>query len=211
MIRLTGGELRGHSIETPPGQRTRPTQSKLRQALFNSLQIYIDDARVLDLFAGSGALGFEALSRGAAHAVFVEHAAAAARVIDQNARKLGLRDRMTLVRERMESSWPRLATLGPFNLVFADPPYEPFCQNEGGIRTQLLEKAPWPELLAPSARLCIEWSPGEGLREPALPDDLPFLVKVREKKYGDTVLTTYLLRGEHGDDQRDPGNLSGVV
>ena len=65
MLRLTGGVLRGRTIQAPPHQQTRPTQSKLRQALFNSLQAVTPEARVLDLFAGSGALGFEALSRGA--------------------------------------------------------------------------------------------------------------------------------------------------
>src|SRR5262245_32005744 len=99
MIRITGGELRGRSLRTPKHSerspdRTRPTQAKLRQALFNSLQMHIPEARVLDLFAGSGTLGFEALSRGAESVVFVESSREVCRLIQQNAQELGVEDRV---------------------------------------------------------------------------------------------------------------------
>src|SRR3954463_12407087 len=88
MLRLTAGEFRGRMIHTPPDLRTRPTQAMLRQALFNSIQASIPGARVLDLFAGSGALGFEALSRGAEAVIFVDQAPAAVRCIRQNIEEL---------------------------------------------------------------------------------------------------------------------------
>ena len=97
MLRLTGGEFRGRSIHTPGHDQTRPTQAKLRQALFNSLQTVITDATLLDLFAGAGTLGFEALSRGASHVTFVESNRTVARLIEKNAAELNVRDRVRVV------------------------------------------------------------------------------------------------------------------
>lgn len=190
MIRITGGELRGREIRAPSHDRTRPTGSKLRQALFNSLQGIVDGATVLDLFAGSGALGFEALSRGAARVVFVEASRPAARLIEQNARELGVRERVQVLAQKLgdelESRGPRLATLGPFDLVLADPPYA------AGWERKLVADLAWGKLLVPGGRLCIEWGrPQSGLEE--LPERAGFLVKEREKNYGDSVLTTYVM------------------
>jgi 16S rRNA (guanine966-N2)-methyltransferase len=184
MLRLTGGEFRGRSIQAPEGDRTRPTQAKLRQALFNSLQATVPDAKVLDLFAGSGALGFEALSRGAAQVVAVESNRSAIKLISKNADTLAVRDRLVIVDDPVEKSWPRLKALAPFDVVLADPPYA------GGWEKRLLDELPWEELLAPDGVFCLEW----GLQKSKvseLPDELPFLAKVREKTYGESVLTTY--------------------
>lgn len=122
-MRIIGGTFRGHRLTAPKGP-TRPTTDRTREAVFNLLQSRTDlrEARVLDLFAGSGALGLEALSRGAAEAVFVEKAGAALGVIRKNAAALGVADRCRIVRADALRWLEREA--GPsFDLAFADPPY----------------------------------------------------------------------------------------
>jgi len=183
MVRITGGEFRGRSLRTPPGVRTRPTQAKLRQALFNSLQMYIPEARCLDLFAGSGALGFEALSRGAAQVTFVESARAAAKLIEENAREFACLDRTEIVSSSVENFKGSAASHGPFDIAMADPPYA------AGWELKILEY-PWLEVLSPQGFLVLEWGTQKSKVE-ELPLETPFLVKVREKIYGDSVLTTY--------------------
>lgn len=153
----------------------------LRQALFNSVQGRVEGARVLDLFAGSGALGFEALSRGAAHVVFLESDAAAIRCIQKNIQTLGVGDRAVLLAEPLLRSHSHLKKRGPFDLILADPPYGK--EFEGPILTLITEH----ELLATDGTLCLEW----GGKETVLPDTGPFLVKIREKNYGDSILTTF--------------------
>ena len=184
MLRLTGGEFRGRSIHAPTHQNTRPTQAKLRQALFNSLQIYIPDARVLDLFAGTGALGFEALSRGAAFAVFVESSKEAAKLIQKNADTLGVSDRIEILALPVEKAHAALSHSAPFEIVLADPPYA------AAWELKLLQEFPWNDWLAADGHLCLEWG-SQKSKVAELPENVPFLVKVREKNYGDSVLTTY--------------------
>jgi 16S rRNA (guanine966-N2)-methyltransferase len=175
-------------IDSPSGERTRPTQARTRQALFNSVQAHAPGANVLDLFAGSGLLGFEALSRGAARATLVESARAAVKCIAKNARTLGVEDRVTIVGEPLERSIERIGALAPFDLVLADPPYA------AGWELRLLDELPWGEWLAPDGLLCLEWGRVKS-KVDALPDATPFLVKAREKIYGESVLTTYTRAG----------------
>ena len=123
-MRIVAGEWRGRQIEAPPGMGTRPTADRTRETLFSMLASRLgsfEDLRVADLFAGSGALGLEALSRGAAHVTFVENNSAAANVIRRNLEKLGATDRALI----LGGSALTLPTAGPFDLVFADPPYDP--------------------------------------------------------------------------------------
>jgi 16S rRNA (guanine966-N2)-methyltransferase len=184
MLRITGGEFRGRFIEAPAGSTTRPTQSRLRQALFNSIQMSVPDARVLDLFAGSGALGFEALSRGAERVVFVEQSRVVAQLIERNARDLGVIERIEILSESVDRVWKRLEAVPPFGVVLADPPYAE------GWEERLLSETPWERTLAPQGLFVLEW----GIKKaqiPSLPDRAGRLVKVREKNYGDSVLTHY--------------------
>ena len=120
-VRIVAGDLRGRRLVAPPAATTRPTTDKVREAVFNALASLdaVVDARVVDLYAGSGALGIEALSRGAAHCTFVERDRAAVRAIDENIAALGLRDRTRVVVADGIASAPQL----PADLVFADPPY----------------------------------------------------------------------------------------
>ena len=184
MIRITAGEWKGRALATPPNDKTRPTQARLRQALFNSIQFDIPDAKILDLFAGSGALGFEALSRGAAEAVLIENQRAALEAIAKNVRELKTGPNVRLLKEDVFKAMPAAARFGPFDFIFADPPYAE------GYEMRLLDELRWEEILTPSGQFLLEWCPLKGKFE-AVPDETAHLSKIREKVYGDSVLTTY--------------------
>ena len=148
-MRIVAGKWRGRVIEAPPGQATRPTADRVRETLFSMLASRLGsfvDLRVADLFAGSGALGFEAISRGAASATFVESDAKAAAVIRRNAEKL---DATVQV---LGSSALALPRSQPFDLVFADPPY---AAGAGTAVLQAVESAGW---LAPGGWMSVETS-----------------------------------------------------
>jgi 16S rRNA (guanine966-N2)-methyltransferase len=125
-VRIVGGEWRGRTLAAPKSQAIRPTSDRLRESLFNVLAHGYDDkaagARVLDLFAGTGALGLEAMSRGAAFALFVDEGVEARGLIRQNIEMLGLTGRTRLFRRDATKLGPA-GTVAPFDLVFADPPY----------------------------------------------------------------------------------------
>lgn len=122
-MRITGGELRGRRILAPRGWETRPTQDRVRESMFAILAHRVEGAEVLDLFAGSGALGFEALSRGASCCTFVEVSRNTALIVRRNAETLGLTGKIGLLNEDAavnSSTWQRC---GPFGIAFLDPPY----------------------------------------------------------------------------------------
>ncbi|GIG69107.1 16S rRNA (guanine(966)-N(2))-methyltransferase RsmD [Phytomonospora endophytica] len=124
MTRIIAGDMKGRRLQTPPGDRTRPTSDRVREALFGSLTSLLDfdGARVADLYAGSGAVGLEACSRGAGHVLLVESDARAARVIRANITALGVGDRVVLTTSSVRGALA--APPGePYDLVFADPPY----------------------------------------------------------------------------------------
>ncbi len=184
MIRITGGEFKGRMLDVP-AQGTRPTHSLLRQALFNSVQFRLEDAEILDLYAGSGSLGFESLSRGAARVVFVENSRQAVACIQKNAKTLGVGERIRIVNEKVSKMGP---VTGTFDLVFADPPYAEDQER------YLLEEWDWPGLMKSGALLLLEWGKQKSKID-ALAEKFERggsqLVKVREKNYGDSILTTY--------------------
>jgi 16S rRNA (guanine966-N2)-methyltransferase len=125
-VRIVGGEFRGRALAAPEGRDIRPTADRLRQTLFDILAHACNDAasgaRVLDLFAGTGALGLEALSRGGAYALFVEEGVEARGLIRRNVEALGLTGRTRIFRRDATALGPA-GTVAPFGLVFADPPY----------------------------------------------------------------------------------------
>ena len=151
-MRIIAGKWRGRALEAPPGPGTRPTADRVRETLFSMLASRLgsfDDLRIADLFAGSGALGLEALSRGATHASFVENDPAAAAAIRRNAGRLGA-DVQVLTGSAL--SLPRGE---PFDLVFADPPYAP---GSGTAVVASVLKADW---LAPGGWMSVETSRGD--------------------------------------------------
>jgi 16S rRNA (guanine966-N2)-methyltransferase len=119
---VTGGDLKGFQLAESGGSRLRPTSARVREAIFNVLAARVEEAAVLDLFAGTGALGIEALSRGANRAVFVESHRPAARAIVQSLARAGLSGRGSVVRGALPAALDSID--GPFDLVFLDPPYD---------------------------------------------------------------------------------------
>ena len=153
-MRIIAGEWRGRPIEAAPGLATRPTADRVRETLFSMLASRLgsfEELRVADLFAGSGALGLEALSRGAASATFVESDATAARVLRRNLEKLGANDRAQII----GSSAIALPRSDPFDLIFADPPYAP------GSGTSVVQAVVVAEWLAPGGWMSVETSRGD--------------------------------------------------
>jgi 16S rRNA (guanine966-N2)-methyltransferase len=150
-VRIVGGEFRGRALVAPEGRDIRPTADRLRQTLFDILAHAYGDAasgaRVLDLLAGTGALGLEALSRGAAHALFVEEGVEARGLIRRNVEALGLTGRTRIFRRDATALGPA-GTVAPFDLVFADPPYG------AGLGERALAAALEGGWLAPEA-LCV--------------------------------------------------------
>jgi len=138
-VRVVAGAARGRRLVAPEGRATRPTSDRVREALFNALgsMDVLVGARVADLFAGSGALGIEALSRGAAHVTFVESDRAAVEVIRRNLELCGFADR---ARVRLDAVEREVPTLGPLDLVLADPPYayDGWGALSAGIRARVL-------------------------------------------------------------------------
>jgi len=118
-LRVIAGEFRSRRLKTLPGQALRPTPDRLREALFNVLAPRIAGATFLDAYAGSGAVGIEALSRGAAHAIFIEKHFSAARVIRENLAALGIGDRATVAQSGTLAALPRFEA----DIYFLDPPY----------------------------------------------------------------------------------------
>jgi len=174
-MRVVGGDWRGRTLRAVPGRSTRPTADRVRQSLFDLLGQRCDGLRVLDLYAGTGALSLEALSRGAAHATLVEQDAKAAQVIQRNAEELGCADRCTLVREGVARALPRL--FGPFDLVFSDPPYALHAAQE------TLDALARLGLVAPQGRVVLERDRREP--GPAAPEGFELAA---ERRYGDTLV-----------------------
>ena len=172
-------------IQSLPGIETRPTTERLRQAWLNCLQMGLHDSRVLDLFSGSGALGLEALSRGAAFVVFVEANPKAAAVIQQNIKTLGVQDQAKIIIKKIESVLPELSKEPPFDFILMDPPY-----NEG-YEEKILQTWPLQELLTEKGKVCVESARQKGPgKEGGYAAPASFKV-TRDERYGDSQLTFY--------------------
>jgi 16S rRNA (guanine966-N2)-methyltransferase len=169
-MRIIAGLWRGHPIAAPPGQRTRPTSDRVREAWMSALQFELPDSHVLDLFAGSGALGLEALSRGAAHVTFVEVSLRAIEVLRANAKKLGAAA-FDIVRGDALEYVDRLPA-GAFDLALADPPYG---RGEAARLVHRFVEVPFARVL------WVEHRTGE---------EVPSPPGARTRRYGDTSLTS---------------------
>jgi 16S rRNA (guanine966-N2)-methyltransferase len=177
MSRIIAGSARGRRLVAPKGLETRPTSDKVRGAVMNLLGQFFDGGEVLDLYAGTGALALEALSRGLARAVCVEAAPAAAEAIRRNAEACGFAERVEVRRGRVEDVVPRLPR-GRFALAFVDPPY-----REGPEAALALLDA----VLAPGARAVAE----HDARRPP-PDRIGALAVADRRAYGDTGISIYV-------------------
>lgn len=176
-LRIIAGTLRGRRLRAPDGPATRPTSDRVREALFDLIGPVPEGCRVLDLYAGSGALGMEAMSRGAGRTVFVERDPRARRVIQENLAALGLAERARV--EGGDAASAAAFAGGPFDLVLADPPYG---EADPGA---LLARA--AAALAPEGILAVEQAAGGRLPEP--PETLALW---KDRRYGSTRLTLYV-------------------
>jgi 16S rRNA (guanine966-N2)-methyltransferase len=186
-MRVIAGSAGGIRLDVPKTD-VRPTMDRVKAAIFSSLGEAVTHARVLDLFAGTGALGIEALSRGASSAVFVDESRAA---LDAIRRNLARTKFTGTVRQHDVFAFLRSASAAkPFTIIFADPPYEK--TKSGEAYTDLLVRdARIPELLAPSGFFVLEKKPGEAV------NDTPFWKVTRARKYGATEVL--FLRHTAGD------------
>ena len=168
-MRVVGGIWGGRRLDAPPGRQTRPTTDRVREAWMSAIDAALPDARVLDLFAGSGALGIEALSRGAAHVTFVESSISAVGVLRKNLDALDVPSSSYRI-HRGDAFRFVEGIESPFDVAFADPPYA----GGGAARLAMLFQArPF------AAVLCVEHATRERLDVQA----------VRKRRYGDTMLT----------------------
>src|SRR4051812_36816886 len=148
-MRIVGGDARGRTLRSVPGKTTRPTADRVRQSLFDVLGQRVDGLGVLDLYAGTGALGLEALSRGASRAVFVESDARACGVIYGNIADLEYEDRAHVLRDELPGAFGKLRG-ETFDLVFSDPPYALHASE------MVLDRLSSNGLLKPGARIVLE-------------------------------------------------------
>jgi 16S rRNA (guanine966-N2)-methyltransferase len=177
-VRIIAGSRKGARIFAPKGLDTRPTGDRVREAAFNLLGPGApEDATVLDLFAGSGAMGLEALSRGAAYATFVESDREACRTINRNLDKLGLGGATVLCQDALTALRADARAGTGYDLVLVDPPYRRFSSLQNALIRHL------PEIVAPGGTLLIETAANE---EPDLP-----LAKRTSRRYGSTRLTLF--------------------
>jgi 16S rRNA (guanine966-N2)-methyltransferase len=172
-MRVIGGEFRSRAIKSVPGVDVRPTPDRLREALFNILAPRIAGVVFADLYAGTGAVGIEALSRGAARAVFLEKNRQAVEVIRENLASLGLKDRSWVAHGSVHLMLP--AHRG--DIVFLDPPYE--REREYGAALDVLGEEPPPLVVAQHSKHF------------ALADDYGRLQRTRILRQGDNVLSFY--------------------
>jgi 16S rRNA (guanine966-N2)-methyltransferase len=176
-MRIIAGEFKGRRLKAPKWAGLRPTSDKLRETLFNILAPRVAGARVLDVFAGTGAVGLESLSRGAAQAVFVEADRRGAALIEENAALCGVADRCVIIRDTAERALARRMPGDRFDIVVLDPPYdfEPLAEVIDGAA----------RLLAPGGVLILEHSARRTL------PDLERWRGVRTVRSGDSALTLF--------------------
>jgi 16S rRNA (guanine966-N2)-methyltransferase len=180
-LRIIGGRLKGRRLAGVRGQ-IRPTADRVREAIFNILGADVEDCQVLDLFAGTGALGIEALSRGARNAVFVENHKSALHVLQRNLSKCGVTEASRILPLPAGKALPRLAAAGEhFSLIFLDPPYG------YGIPEAMLVLLAQKNLVAPNGQIIVEHSRGEELAA-----DYQHLVRQDQRRYGTTLISFYL-------------------
>ena len=177
-MRVIAGAAKGHTLETIEGLNTRPTTDRIKETLFNIIAFDLPECRFLDIFAGSGAIGIEALSRGAEEAVFVEQAPNCIEVIKRNLAHTKLQERARLLQMDAAAALDKLAAEGKkFDIIFADPPYE------AGLYETVLEAVLQKELLTENGYIITESSAQIPLKPPA------GMKILREKTYKTTILT----------------------
>ena len=179
-MKIAGGTARGRILQTPPGRQTRPTSAVVREAVFGILAAQTQDAWVLDLFGGSGAMACEAVSRGAAHAVIVDADAQAVRVARENVRTLGMEQQIEVYRNDAFRAMVILQKKGMrFDWVYIDPPYA------SGLYEKAILAA-YPAVCKPEGVLICEHAANE-----PLPERIGSCIRTDTRRYGIRALSLY--------------------
>ncbi|MGC4083795.1 MAG: 16S rRNA (guanine(966)-N(2))-methyltransferase RsmD [Vicinamibacterales bacterium] len=179
-MRIIAGQFKGRTLKTPSWEGLRPTSDRLRETLFNVLAPRVQGARVLDVYAGTGAVGFEALSRGAAHVTFVESDRRAQALIGENAARCGIADGYAIIRASAGRAFEQLRrspSFVPFDIVLLDPPYDhPAAEALTGVDA----------LVAPDGLVVFEHA-----RRAPVPESVGRLTLTRDLVSGDSALAFY--------------------
>ncbi|WP_255366242.1 16S rRNA (guanine(966)-N(2))-methyltransferase RsmD [Exiguobacterium sp. KRL4] len=178
-MRVISGERKGMRIKAVPGDQTRPTTDKVKESLFNVIGPYFNGGKALDLFAGSGGLGIEALSRGCDEAVFVDQSFKAVQTIKENLETTRLTDRSRVLRKDVTVALAELATEEPFKLIFLDPPY---------AKEQLADQVAYIEqhdMLTDNGVIICEHG-----SETELPDQMGRLTVIKRLRYSNVISIT---------------------
>jgi len=196
-MRIIGGEYRSRQIAMPRGVDIRPTQDKVREAIFNILGD-ISGRRVLELFAGSGAFGIEALSRGVEHVTFVDNNFKCANTIRLNLESLHIaNNKCNIIKSDAFTAIPKLKeSAGQFDIVFMDPPY----YKEMAKKCLII--ADGCDILSRIGLMLVEH-----FKKDALPLDLKTLTMQEERRYGDAVITIFRRSYDKSEDRGLPGNV----
>jgi 16S rRNA (guanine966-N2)-methyltransferase len=187
MLKISGGTLRGRLLQSPKGSQTRPTSAQARAAMFNMIGQTCNGWRVLDFFAGSGALGIEALSRGAQEALFVESHRLALQALKRNLTDLGIGEQAKVIPLSAQAACERIG--GHFELILADPPYDLLIDGSSAAEwmTKRIDQHGW---LAENGWCIVEARQQPGALE------LQHLELIDVRRYGDTCL--WILRRKQG-------------
>ncbi len=181
-MRITAGKAKGLRLKTPASRDVRPMTERARKALFDILGPRIERKRILDLFSGTGAVGLEALSRGAGEVVFVDASPKSLALIRENLRRAGFESQAKVLKRSLPQGLKNLVSFGPFDLVFVTPPYG------RGLAAKVLE-ALEGDLLVPEGLVIVEEREGEGLFS-----ETPLLTLIDQRRYGQTELFFYRRR-----------------
>jgi len=185
-LHIIGGKFQNRKLKTAKSMQVRPTMSMLREAVFNICQNYIENARFLDLFSGSGAMGMEAISRGAAYAVCVEKDNQCVRVIEQNISMLQIVDQMHVIKGNVFKVLKNIE--GSFDIIYIDPPYELYEEQEKKI-FDLFQELTDKKLLNTNATVFLEGPFSKQRLEK--PYDFPSFAHMSARKVGKSILYEY--------------------
>ena len=193
-MRIIAGALKGRRLVTPKGDTTRPTADQVRIALMDTLTPRLPGARLLDLFAGAGGVGLEALSRGAAHATFVERDPRALAALRANVETLGVAAQARVERADVRAALDRLAREGArFDIVFLDPPYDQ------DLVVPTLQRLGASALVAPGGVVV-----AQHLTKAPPPADVGVLTAFRTRRFGETTLTFFRTGGYDSPTANEP-------
>ena len=195
-VRIIAGTAKGIRLKTPKGMNTRPTADRVKESVFGILGVALIDAEVLDLFAGTGNLGLEALSRGAAAATMVDKNIQSVKIMLENAILTDLSRAAVICREDVMAALKRLQTTGKsFDLIFCDPPYNL------GLAPKVLRELDAVDVLRAGGIFILEHS-----RHEKLPEELKRIVAYRSEFYGETVVSFFIKQeGNNSENCSVPG------